>query len=205
EEAIETLETSLANVATGLEEAAKIAGDYSAESDTSAVTYCNTTHDTTWAQAYTTQTGAGSYTATWGFKINCNQIFVPVSIDLNSDATGTYQSLLLTGTETGEGDYLLEGLLPSAANYEVNGDYHVESSVTSKTGLKNTYSVHIQLAVTDVILDKASFEIQAGTGDVELTATSPKGQSVTFTGTVVFNGNGTLTLTVNGKSYTIEY
>jgi hypothetical protein len=55
-----------------------------------------------------------------------------------------------------------------------------------------------------VEISKSTYEIIAGEGTVTVTGENSGGNSFSFTGSIVFNGDGTATLTLNGTEYTIN-
>ncbi len=205
EEAVETTEAIVASSTEDLTAVAETSEQYSTATDNTPASYCGETYDTTWTLTNSTINAGGTYTSNWSLKVNCTVLQVPTSLDLGVNANGNYHSLLTTGTEAGEGTYALSGLLSSADNYVSNGGYSSTGSVTSKVGLKNTYTLVADLQFNDLEIDKSTLVIASGTGSITLVATSSNGQNpVTFTGAITFNGGGNATLVIQGKSYTIQ-
>jgi len=54
------------------------------------------------------------------------------------------------------------------------------------------------------MLHKPDRTIESGTATFTLTGATPKKGNFSFAGSLVFNGNGTATLTINGTAYSID-
>ncbi|MFQ5446815.1 MAG: hypothetical protein ACE5FF_07770 [Saprospiraceae bacterium] len=180
------------------------ADGFNAEEADNRVNYCDMTYDTTltWSASY--GTASGEYTSSWAWTVICNNLQVPIELDMTTQADGNFASLLVEGNMTSEGTYSLTGLLPTDASYVVNGTYTASGTISSKVRLQNTFTFEATLHINELSISKNNFTIESGGGDITLVATSSNGQSATVTGTLTFNGDGTATLEINGQTYTIH-
>lgn len=86
-----------------------------------------------------------------------------------------------------------------------NGSYSLEGDVTGSLRRVDP-SLHCTtlISLTDLSIDKNSQSVTGGTGTVQMTVVSASGASKTLSGSLVFNGNQSATVTVNGYSYTFQ-
>ena len=59
------------------------------------------------------------------------------------------------------------------------------------------------MILTELVVDKESYTISSGTGSVVLTMLSEEVE-YSFEGDLVFNGDETLSITINGTEYLID-
>ena len=109
----------------------------------------------------------------------------------------------MQSSNAGSRNLVLTGLQPQSASYTLNGAFTRTGSHTSKVRNQNTFDTNVSINITSVTVDKSTMKITGGTGTADVTCEVSNGNSYSFTGSLVFNGNGTATLTINGTDYTI--
>ena len=202
DEAAENVEAMMVSAVDDVEEVAKMADEsYETESGQWAIE-CGAMIDTTWTKSKSNGTASADYTSTWELTVLCNSFDIPNALAMKSNASGHYEGPLMSGDETGSGEYSLEGLLPNATTYDLMGTYAASGMATSKKGRLATYSLSLIIEFTDVSFDKETNELVSGEGTIELVATGQNMGPTTFSGTALFNGDGTVTVIINGKEYT---
>lgn len=165
---------------------------------------CGETFDTTVVRNYSSAHFTAAYTSNWNWTLNCNDLNIPLSLDFNRQSQGEYETPRMESSDNAEGSWTVSNLT-LGANYILNGSYSRQGSQTSKVRQQNSFTSSIEIAVAELNFSKADREIVSGSATFILTG-SGTGGNVNFThqGSIVFNGNGTATLTVNGNSYDID-
>ena len=202
DEAAENMQAMIVNSVDDAETVARSVEESNKVGDTLAID-CSAVIDTTWERSYASGNASADYSSTWSVSVLCNNFSVPYALQMNSDANGNYDGPLMSGTETGTGQFTWSGLLPTADEYLLSGEYAATGTATSKKGRKTSYALDANITFTDLAFDKETNELLSGTGTYTLTASSDN-RTATFTGTIVFNGGGSVTITVNGESYTFQ-
>lgn len=116
---------------------------------------------------------------------------------------GSYDTRRLSGTDYRTTDVKITGFSITSTTYALNGTSQRTGNCQSKVRNKSSVSSSSQITATDVKMNKSTYAIESGTLSWEI---SGKVNAIDFsyTAQVVFNGNGSATLTINGKEYTID-
>lgn len=163
---------------------------------------CGVPFDTTITRTHT-GTVTASYTYHGQYLLSCNAM-VPESVAYTGSHTGNYDGLKMQSSNSGNSSLTVTGLQPSAQQYTVSGSYSRSGSCTSKVRNHNTFTSEINITLTNVAISKSTMKITGGNGTATVQCSTTGGRNYNFTGDIVFNGDNTATLTVNGNSYTIQ-
>ena len=145
------------------------------------------------------------YTFSWNWQMTCNSLGVPQTLSIGYDADGQYDTPRMTSDDESDGTFIISGLELSAPDYVFNGTVTRSGSQSSKIGNQSSFSSQLAITTTNLTYNKSDDEIASGTADVTISGTDQNGNSFSYTGQVVFNGNNTATLTINGTSYPIQW
>ena len=164
---------------------------------------------TTVTDSVTRNVTADSVTINYFFKyahtLNCNANNLPDNVIDTLNYTGSFDGPRLSSTNSGSANAKIAGLTTTATNFVINGEFKRDGSFQSKVGNKVSGNSHIDIVGTNITLSKPDRKIISGTATITITGTGPKGNSFSYTGTIVFNGDNTAALTINGgASYTIN-
>jgi len=94
--------------------------------------------------------------------------------------------------------------LPTAPDFVINGEYKQNGSFQSKIDTAKHGNNKIDIVVKGLTITKPARTIASGNATISMSGDTPKKGSFSYTGTLVFNGDGTATLTLNGTVYTIK-
>lgn len=172
----------------------------------SLLTSCGQPGDTSYTKSKTT--GLATYDYTWNLDwlVNCNDFDIPQDATFDIAATGTFASQRWSGDDTTTGQMTFTGLQPSATEYTANGSYLLEGVLTG--ALRKTspsLDVSLDMDLADLKLSKTSNQITNGDGTFTLEAKAKNAaESITLTGSIAFNGDGTVTVKVNGHEHTFD-
>lgn len=167
---------------------------------------CGETGDTSYSKSKLT--GVATYNCTWNmdWAVNCTQIGVPQDIAFGVDGAGAFANARWSGENTTTGDIKFTGLDLQAPELIANGSYTLVGDLTG--ALRKTspnLEVTTQLTLTDLKVAKITYDITGGTGTFIITAKAKNAaESITLTGSLVFNGDGTATVKVNDHEQTFS-
>lgn len=151
----------------------------------------------------------GAVTSSYFFKfsrtLSCDANNQPDSLANNLIYHGNFDGPNLTSSNSGSAIFTISNLSPTALSYLINGDYKRAGSFQFKTGDKLSGQSNVDIVVTNLTLSKPSRKILSGNATIAVTGSSSKNGAFNYTGTLVFNGDGTATLTINGGAvYTVD-
>lgn len=123
---------------------------------------------------------------------------------LNFESAGSYETPHITSDDAGTGSFTLGNLYNEQSHYVINGTASRQGSQQINIMQERNYTSTIESAFQNIRVNKDSFEIEDGECDVLITGTTSSGYGFTLEGTLQFNGDGTITLTIGGKIYQID-
>jgi hypothetical protein len=144
-----------------------------------------------------------SYNLKYSYTLNCNNN-VPDNLSSSLVYSGSFSGPHISSTNSGSAIFTVAGLSPTANNFVINGEYKRSGSFKSKIDTAKAGNSNIDIVVTALTLRKPARTIASGTATISITGNVPKKGNFSYTGTLVFNGDGTATLTINGTVYTIN-
>jgi len=144
-----------------------------------------------------------SYNLTYNYVVNCNNNVLD-NLTGSLAYSGSFSGPDLSSTNTGSTVFVLAGLSPHATDYVLNGEYKRAGTFQSKTDTTNHGTFNVDIVITNLKITKPARTIASGTATMVVTGSVPKKGTFSYTGTLVFNGDGTATLKINGTLYTIN-
>jgi hypothetical protein len=182
----------------------------SADATLDATAYINThvTCGTTKSDSISRQSTAGSaysysYNLKYNYMVNCVNN-VPDNLSSSLVYSGSFSGPNLSSSNSGSSVFTVGGLAPTAKDFVINGEYKRNGSFQSKVDTTNHGSSSIDIVINALTITRPGRNIASGNATVSITGDVPKKGNFSYTGTIVFNGNGTATLTLNGTVYTIN-
>jgi len=201
DEAVEIVETSVSSRSGGFTEAS---ADMAQQVPTALLGGCNQQGDTLLAHNGSNLFAAYNYSNNVSWLLTCSNLNVPQQIDFSTNATTSFDAQRWDGSGTATGNLTFSGLASLQTAYVCNGAYQYQGTVTGSVRNQNpTLTTDLDAVLTDLAIRKSDQYITGGTGNFTLTVSNGAGQSQTISGAIVFNGDGTATVTIGGKSYTI--
>lgn len=144
-----------------------------------------------------------NYTFDLGWVVNCNGLNIPQNASVTLKGNGSFGTARWDGATQGSGTLTFTGLGLSDPNYIANGTYTAKGDLTGDfRNTDPTLNCTAEIALSGLTISKTTYKVTGGTGTIKITASNAKGQSKTLNGTLVFNADGTATVTINGHSHT---
>jgi len=164
---------------------------------------CDVFYEDNFVTNYDSGNIQASYTVDWSYIMTCNDINVPQTISFSYASDGDYTTPRISSTDTSSGSFEISGLQPSESEIVVNGDFIREGVQIVTIINERAVNSHLEIVLNDVIINKDTSSIVSGTGTAILTGAS-QNTTFLFEGSIVFNGDETATITINGNSYQIN-
>lgn len=166
---------------------------------------CNTSFDSTFTRSYDGDRVSANFQLDWEWSIACNGFGVPTELQFSSSTQGDFESLRIESASSAAGSYLVTGLNFGSPSYVLSGNYNRQGSQALKVGEMNSFNSTVALTVTDLSVSKSSYTIESGGGTFTLSGTNKEGKSFLVEGTIVFHGNRSATLTINGEEFDLNW
>lgn len=166
--------------------------------------HCDESIDSSVHYTYQQNNITADYQREMDWLIECNILNVPQYVLFTSTSTGQYSTLRLSSTDTANNEFSVSGLEWGSDHYLING-------ITSRVGTQESlirdrdYSSTCLLTLSQLAIAKADDHIASGTAAVTVTGQQSNGAEFTFDGSLVFNGDDTATLTLNGQVFEIAW
>lgn len=155
----------------------------------------------------TKELGPATYSRSFNMSwlVNCSPLSIPTNAAFDVNGAGSFNYQTWNGTTTATGNITFTGLALTAQEYIGNGSYQYSGALTGSTRRSNpTFDCDVTLNLADLTISKSTSAITGGNGTVIVKASTTGGENITLNGTLVFNGNGTATVTFNGNSHTFQ-
>lgn len=191
-------------VAVNAQAVASISNGSQAVNSTSDHKACGATWVDSLSRSGTNEAVTFSYFFKFSHTLNCNANSQPDNIYNHLDFHGNFDGPRLTSSNTGSSVFTIAGLTPAAENFVINGEYKRKGSFESKVANKNTGQDSVGLVVTNLKLSKPERKIVSGSATITIAGSTSAHGEFSYTGTLVFNGDGTANLTVKEAVYIIN-
>lgn len=194
------LQASTEGIAQEIEATTDLAETYTEKSGGSP---CGETFDSTFVRSVDEANITADYTFTWEWSVECNAADIPVALNLGTTASGKYETARMLSEDTSGSTWNVNNLF-TGANYVFNGTFERTGAQESKVRNQNAFTSVITIEVDDLNIDKGTKQIVSGIAEATVVITGSGGDSQAFSGDLIFNGGGSVTLIFNGNSYTID-
>lgn len=166
---------------------------------------CGVLFDSTVSFSYNGNNLTANYSLQWELLLNCDSMNLPQSLSFTSPYSGNYDGPLMSSSNSGNLNWTVTGLASgNSVPYTFSGNFTRNGNHTSKVRNQTSFSSDLQITVMGVAVDKVTQQITGGTANASLTCQSSTGNNYSFSGTIVFNGNGSATLTIGSNTYSID-
>ncbi|MEL6657146.1 MAG: hypothetical protein AAFR36_11900 [Bacteroidota bacterium] len=137
----------------------------------------------------------------WGFT--CNELQLPVSIFFGREMSGNYETQRWLSNDAATSEWTINNLL-AGSNYVFDGRYERNGTQESKVREMRAFTSTIVIEIEDLNISKSQPEITSGIASYTLSGTVNGETSFNHEGTIVFLGDGTANVIINGTTYTID-
>jgi hypothetical protein len=203
EDAVDVIEGALTMDTEGLvseiENAAEVADKYAEKT----LSPCGVTFDSTFSVAHYTALIDASYSNALEWTVYCNNAQIPENLDFGRESQGAYETTRMESFDASSSMWNLDNLI-LGTEYTLNGDYSRSGSQTSKVRNQNSMTSTVTMSVTNLSVDKGTRHIESGTADITVSGSSSTGHTFSFEAEVIFQGDGSALVVIDGTSYEID-
>lgn len=164
---------------------------------------CGQAFDSTVTRSINEARVTANYMATWNWAVNCNNLRVPTSLDFGMTTTGEYETQRMISDDNAASEWTISNLF-TGASYTFTGSYSREGSQTAKVRDQNSFNSDLDVIITSLNVNKSTLRIDSGTATFKLVGSGTEGNRFSYEGSIVFNGNGAATITINGETFEIQ-
>lgn len=163
---------------------------------------CGQTASITRTFVKTTGSRTGEFTYTWLISKQCTAMDTTLAWD--SQFNGVYDAPRSSGSTMGTRAWTATNVGADHELVTLNGTAQRSGSHELKTGRNRVYNTAVSTTYTNLIVDKATRRIIAGTAVSQINISGSNGGSYDFTANITFNNDGTATFEINGQAYEVE-
>ena len=166
---------------------------------------CNTAYSDSRSISYEGANGSYEGQHNWDWLLNCVGA-QPESFRVDLDGNLDYTTTRMNSQDAMQAELLVDDLEASSPNFTVNQRYIRSGRQVSKVRDERTFTSTITVVTSELIISKETQLITSGMAEVTLEGKSSTGNSFTYSGILVFNGDQTATLTMaGGNTYTFDW
>lgn len=165
---------------------------------------CGFENDSTIAFSSSAGTISYDYSFSYGYKLECDSKNAASAASFGVTYSGSFDAPRMYSGNSGSADLDVAGLDMSTTSFVFNGSFDKSGTFESKVRNKHTTLSVINLSLSDIKVDKSTYEIETGTATATLTGTVEGEGGFEFTATIEFLGDGDAKLTISGSTYTID-
>lgn len=142
-----------------------------------------------------------SYSYSYDIAVNCSSIQVPTSLSVGFSYAGSFDGPKLVWEHEGTGDFDIT--LSPVQHLIYNGTFERSGQYDLKERENINGSSSVELTLTNITVDPETESIVSGQGEYTITV-SRNDTVYTISGSLIFNGDGTATLEINGSEVTFD-
>ena len=203
QDAAKVVEESLAKSSGGMtEEIAQLKESLYAKDIGDLNLECEVPFDTT-LNYFLSGDATGAWTRNWNLLLNCPVGENPF-LEVNTTYEGSFSGSILSQNREGSRSWTWSDLGSDGDFIFMNGSGSHSGQRNFNGPAQNSFSWTYDGEWAEVAISKDTHIIDSGDGAFTLVFTGPQGNNFTFNGTVIFNGDQTATVTINGEVYEVD-
>jgi len=141
--------------------------------------------------------------AQWHWSMTCTP---GAHIDYTLTSHVSYDAPRMSSSDSLSATATVTGLEPAAPAYLLNLNLTRKGSQASKILRRHSFTSTIVITGTDIAVDKTTYLVQSGSASVSVSGATSGGRSFQYSGTLVFTGSKTGTLTfANGSTFNLQW
>ncbi|HEU5292434.1 MAG TPA: hypothetical protein VFU05_17425 [Cyclobacteriaceae bacterium] len=142
-----------------------------------------------------------SFAYDYAVSLVCTSSDEPKTLTSEFTYEGSFDGPKFATEYSGNGSLAVTSLEAASANYHINGTYERAGSFETKIEEQSSGSSNIMIDIDEVIISKSTKAIVSGSADASVSGVVAGKGNYAFDAHIVFNGDGTATITVSGDHY----
>ncbi|SFB87858.1 hypothetical protein SAMN04487891_103189 [Flagellimonas taeanensis] len=154
------------------------------------------------------QSGSISYDASlvWSWMMDCGSGTIPSAADFELSGTSSYDGPRISSEATTAATINIQNLEDGESSYVVNETFTFTGSQESFVQNQNAFTSTIEFTTTNLTILKANYNVASGSVYASFEGRASNGNSYDYSGTLIFTGNQTATLTMgSGNTYDLAW
>lgn len=145
-----------------------------------------------------------SFAYDYDVSLVCTSNEEPKSLNSEFTYEGSFDGPKFAMQYSGNGLLAVTSLEAASASYTINGSYERAGSFESKIGEQSAGSSNVKIDIDDVVINKSTKVIMSGSADASINGVVSGKGNYAFDSHIVFNGDGTATITVSGDKFVMN-
>lgn len=203
EETVALVVSSLQKSTAGLTDEIEKLAEESVENYSVSLT-CDTIYQDNYDLNYNNTLVSANYSVNYSFEMECNEISIPQSLTFSASSIGDYSTPRIESVDSSSSSLYVEGLQPTQENLTFSGSFIREGTQYLTVLESRNVSSEIKFTFNEIIVSKETNFIESGQADLQLTGIINNGETFVINGSIIFTGNRTATLTINGEVYELD-
>ncbi|WP_129716675.1 hypothetical protein [Pedobacter sp. SYP-B3415] len=159
---------------------------------------CGLKKDTVFTARTTGADGSHGYNLNWSRLLTCSSSNVPLKFDHTFSGTTSFETTNFVSDGQTTGTATVLGLDAGTAEYVVSQRFTQKGSQRIKASQVLLLSSDLLVETTNLRVSKLGGQIIGGTGRVSITGSSATGAAFAHSGSLLFTGGNTATITLDG-------
>jgi hypothetical protein len=147
---------------------------------------------------------AYDYSYSYSYELTCSELMTPSTMEFEISYNGDVDAPRFSSSNLGTAAWSVAGLELAETSYTLNGSYKRSGTFESKVRNMNATSSNVELTLSDLIVDKGTYEIESGTASVSVSGSLEGKGGFQFTGIVEFLGDKQVVITISGDKYVVD-
>lgn len=164
---------------------------------------CDTMYSVPFSNSYEGTQIQASYNSMFNYEMTCNNFNIPQTATFTSTTETMYNTNRITSSDDGNFSGDAAGLQLSATSMTLEGDYNRTGVQVLEFSEQQNVNSILNMNIESLDIKKQDNSIQSGTGTFTLTGNAYD-TDFSYSGSIVFNGDNTATITINGTTYEID-
>ncbi|MEL6673721.1 MAG: hypothetical protein AAFR61_16060 [Bacteroidota bacterium] len=201
EDVAEIVEAAVAEVTGGL--ADHVAEITAQLEELSLEDLCDSTYSNSSSYTSPGNLRSSTYEMSWSADLICNSLSVPQSALLTYQAEGTYDTPRISSQDSSSFSGSITGLELTSPSTSWSGTYTQDAAQDLDFREERSILSKLEIDLNSLLVVKQSQEISSGAGTFSLEI-EEDGETKSYAGSIVFLGNQTGTITINGETYPFQ-
>jgi hypothetical protein len=142
----------------------------------------------------------------WSWIVDCGTGIIPSAANFDLTGTSTYDGPRISSEASTTASINIQNLEDAQSSYVVNETFTMAGSQESFVRNENAFTSTIEFSTNDLTILKANYNVASGTVYASFVGKASNGNTYDYSGTLVFTGNQTATLTMgSGNTYELAW
>lgn len=139
----------------------------------------------------------------YNYGLNCSNN-IPEQLTFDFSTASNYDGPRIARTGESSGSATADGLRLLDTQYDLNASFESSSTINQKERDQKTFSGESTVTLTNLLIDKTTFEIQSGEATIISTGTNSDNETYQFNASVTYQGDGVALVMIQERQFSID-